>query len=338
MNRRHKLVVIALIVFMFGCAGNQARKEGSQAETFDAKKYLAAEASGATQGEAKRAAMADLAAIFHSRVRAETQSRANSYVTAEEDEQFEKQVDQLVQIETDVQLQGAQIGWVRPDETVGGFHALAVLDRDQAAGRWRRDLERIEADMAADMDALRNLRGRLPRLIKVNRLADLMGRMAITESRLSVLGRPAMPYDNDLTAILAERQTLIQNAAFFMQIEGEAAELFSHRLGALMTNQGYRLAATADQAAGLISGKVWFQPLALDNPDVRFVRALADLAIIDLDTRSEVAAFSENIRKGHMDENEARRRAVDRLARQAAAKIADALGAMGVSSATVSAE
>ncbi|MDA8139849.1 MAG: hypothetical protein M0036_14460 [Desulfobacteraceae bacterium] len=324
------ILAVILSVVIFACAGSKPRPEEAQTQTYDAKKYLTAEASGPTQGEAKRAAMAALAGIFHSRVRAETQTRANSYITEAKDEQFEKQVDQLIQVETDVQLEGAQIGWVHPDKEAGGFSALAVLDRDQAAGRWRRELERIESELDAGTSALPAVKGRLPRLIALNRLAALMGQMALTESRLSVLGRPAMPYDTDLTAILTERQQLLQQATFFLQINGEVADLFSHRLGALITAQGYLLAKSADQAAGLITGKLYFQPLALDNPDAKFVRALADLSIVDQDTGSEIAAFSENVRKGHMDENEARRRGIDQLAQQAADKIAQAMGSLGV--------
>jgi hypothetical protein len=333
MKRSLTILAILLPVFLFACAGGKQRQEESPNGNFDAKKYLTAEGAGPTQGEAKRAAMAALAAIFHSRVQAETQTRANSYVSETDDEQFEKQVEQLIQIETDVQLEGAQIGWVQPDKEAGGYAALAVLDRDQAAGRWRRELERIESEMSAGMSALPTLQGRLPRLIALNRLAALMGQMALTESRLSVLGRPAMPYDTDLTAILTERQQLLQQAAFFLRIDGEVAALFSHRLGALITAQGYPLAKSADQAAGLITGKIYFQPLALDNPDAKFVRALADLSIVDQDTGSEIVAFSENVRKGHMDENEARRRGIDQLAQQAAAKIAQAMGSLGVEAA-----
>lgn len=329
MKQIFTLAVVAWIAVMAGCAGNAQRREESSAETFDARKYLTAEASGATQGEAGRAAMAALAAIFHARVQAETHSRANSYTTTGEGEQFEKLVDQMVRIETDVQLEGARIGWVRPGSG-GGYSALAVLDRDQAAGRWHRELERIQGDLDAGLAALNSLTGRLPRLVALNRLSGRMAEMAMTESRLSVLGRPAMPYDKDLTAVLAERQKLRQEAAFVIKIDGEAAELFSHRLGSLLTSQGYPLVNTQQQAAGMIRGKVWFQPLALNNPDARFIRALADLTVVDLDSGEEIVAFSENIRKGHMDENEARRRALDELARQTAAKIARTLGSMGV--------
>jgi hypothetical protein len=322
-------LAVILTAFSAGCGGGKARIE-PQVPVFDAKKYLTAEAWGPTQGEAKRSAMAELAAIFNARVRAETQSRANAYVSAADDERFEKQVDQMVRIETDVQLEGARIGWVKPEEKTGGYRALAVLDRDQAAGRWRNELARIHMALDTGLDSLSGLKGRLPRLSALNRLSLLSGQMAVAESRLSVLGRPAILFEGDLGAVFAERDRLIDTTRFFIQIDGDAAESFAHRLGALMTAQGYRMSGTADQAAGLISGKFWLQPLFLDNPDVLFVRALADISITDLDTHTEIAAFSENVRKGHMDENEARRKAIDQLAQQTAADILKTMGTLGM--------
>ncbi len=330
MKRDRWWVLLILAALVVHCAGGAVRKEeeAAQAATFDAQKYLTADAVGPSDGEAKRSALAALAAVFNARVRAETQSTATSYVGGEAGEQFEKQVAQMVQVQTDVQLQGAQIGWVRPEEG-GGYRALAVLNRDQAAGRWRNELARLQAELDAGQAGLATLKGRLPRLAALNRLAATMAAMAVTETRLSVLGRPAMPVDADYTAVLAERSQLVNGACFFIEMEGESASHFTRRLEALITAQGYRLCNSADQAAGLIRGEVSIQPLALDHRNARFVRALADVTLIDQDSGDRMAAFSENVRKGHMDENEALRQAIDELAQTTAARIQEALGGIG---------
>jgi|GEM_PF-2780401 len=330
MRKSYLPAALILALLVSGCAGTQMQKKQTQGVNFDPQRFLTAEAVGATEGEAKRDAMASLASVFQSRVRAETRSRANSYLTAEQGEEFEKQVQQMVLIDTDVQLEGASIGWVRPDEPAGGFRALAVLNRARAAARWRNALNRNQMAFSAGLQSLKTVQSRLPRLATLNRLTILMGEMAVIESRLSVLGRPAMPSDNDFSAILAERAVLIDHIGFFIQIDGPDAGTFAQRLGALLTAQGYRLVESSHAAAGLISGKIRMQPLALENPNVRFVRALADISMIDLDTRKEMAAFSENVRKGHMDKNEAQRRAIDQLAEQTAAKLIQTLGAVGL--------
>ena len=157
-----------------------------------------------------------------------------------------------------------------------------------------------------------------------------MAQMAVVESRLSVLGRPAAPLDMDLSPILAERAQLRSEAGIFIDIEGVQSETFSHGLGARLTAEGFTLSENMDQAAGLIMGKIRIQPLDLKDPHVFFVRALADVDIVDLDTGVALAAFSENVRKGHVDEREAQRKALDQLADMVAQKINQTMGTLGM--------
>jgi len=328
-NVRQPMVLILALVVM-ACAGNRPQKEKSQPQAFDPERYLTAQAQGSTEGEAKGEALAALAAIFESRVLAESEARAQSDLLEQGGELFQKQVSQMVRIQTDVQLEGARIGWVGPDDNDRGYRAVAVLDRRRAAQRWGSELVRIHMDLDAARQALGSTTGRLPRLAALNRMAGLMAQMAVVESRLSVLGRPPVPPDIDLTAFLAERAQLISEVAFYIGIDGADAGSFAHRLGSGLTANGYVLAVTMEQAAGRVSGKIWTEPLNLQNPDVRFVRALAEIVLVDLDTGAQIAAFSENVRKGHNDQNEARRRAVDQLADISVEKINQVLGTLGV--------
>ena len=181
MKSSFKLIVMFMIAVLIGCAGEKARPEEQDAAAFNDQAYLTAEASGATEGEAKRSAMAALASIFQSRVQAETLNKASSYLSTDGNEQFEKQVEQMVLIETDVRLEGAQIGWVKPVEELGGYRALAVLNKREAADRWRAELMQIQTDIEASLSALNSVKGRLPRLIMLNRLAILTGKMAEIE-------------------------------------------------------------------------------------------------------------------------------------------------------------
>jgi hypothetical protein len=324
------LVIVLGVISILGCAGTPTQEVAPQTEQTEANRYLTAEATGSTEGEAKRAAMAELAAVFQARVRAETLSRAQAYTHSQDSDAFEKQVEQTIRIETDVRLEGAHIGWVRHDVDNGGFRAQARLDRNQAADRWRNDLIRIQSQIDAGLQGLSAVDGRLSRLVALNRLSGFITQMAVLESRLSVIGRPSMPFDQDLTTVLAERETLRNTVALYLEIKGEEADTFAHRLGTLITAQGYHLVESLSEAGGLVSGNVRIQPMALRNTNAQFVRALADVSLVDLDTRKELAAVGENVRKGHMDVNEARRRAVDQLARLTATRLFQSFGEMGI--------
>jgi hypothetical protein len=147
--KRLNWVGVALVVLVAaGCAGSTPVDEKAAAAAFPDDRFLTAEAAGETEAQAKRAAMAELAAIFEARVYARTVQQATSWIGEGLPEQFDRQVEQSVRIHTDVQLEGARIGRAWPDEAGGGFRALAVLNRRQAASRWQREL--AETRMAID--------------------------------------------------------------------------------------------------------------------------------------------------------------------------------------------
>ena len=77
-------------------------------------------------------------------------------------------------------------------------------------------------------------------------------------------------------------------------------------------------------------GRLKLTSLDLGNPDVRFIRAMADVQLVDMDTDVQIAAFDESVRKGHVDEGEAARRSVEAIAAQVARKLARALSTLGV--------
>ncbi len=330
MKRLHGMVLTLVMVVAVGCAGSKPADDAPVADRFPDDRFLTAEATGATEGEAKRAAMAELAAVFESRVYALTVQQATSWMGEGLPEQFDKQVEQTVRIQTDVQLQGARIGSVRQVDAGGGFRALAVLDRRQATSRWQRELAETRMTIDGRVEALEGVKGRLSRLAALNRITALMVRQAAIESRLSVLGGPATPGLDDHADIIAQREQLARDVSLFIQLEGNPAPPFTRRLNALLAADGYPITPYRDEAAGLITGTISVQPLDLGNPEVRFIRAMADVQLVDMDTDTQIAAFDESVRKGHVDEGEAARRSVEEVAAQVSRKLVHALGTLGL--------
>lgn len=330
MKRIHWVTIALLVLVAAGCAGSKFSDEKSTADSFPDNRFLTAEAVGDTEGEAKRAAMAELAAIFESRVYARTLQQATSWMGEGLPEQFDKQVEQTVRIHTDVQLKGARIGRVWPDEAAGGVRAIAVLDRRQAASRWQREL--AETQMAVDgrVEALGAVHGRLSRLAAMNHITALMVRQAAIESRLSVLGRLVTFGVDNRSDIIVQRERLASEISLFIQMEGNQAQPFTRRLNAVLSSDGYTFTPYRDKAAGLITGTISMQSLDLGNPDIRFIRAMADVQLVDMDTNAQIVVFDESLRKGHVDEGEAARRSVNGVAEQVAEKLVRALGTLGV--------
>jgi hypothetical protein len=330
MKQMHWMVFALFVLVAAGCAGSTPADEKPAADRFPDDQFLTAEANGATEGEAKRAAMAELAAIFESRVYARTVQQATAWMGEGLPEQFDKQVEQTVGIHTDVQLKGARIGRVQPDDAVGGFRALAVLDRRQAVSRWQRELVETQMTIDGQIQALVGVKGRLSRLAALNRITALMVRQSAIESRLSVLGRSVAPGLDDRADMITQRERLARDVSLYIQLDGNPAPPFTRRLNALLSGDGYTITPYRDEAAGLITGIIRVQPLELGNPDVRFIRAMADVQLIDMDTDTQIAALDESVRKAHVDEGEAARRAVAGVADQVAQKLALVLSTLGV--------
>jgi len=318
------------MAFVVACAGSTDRGQQDTLESFPQSRFLTADGFGETEVEAKRAAMADLAAVFEATVYAQTIQRAESWLADGLTERFDKQVAQTVHIQTNVLLKGARIGRIRKDEGGGGFRALAVLDRQQAASQWQREKETIEAAIEGQVVALRTTEGRLSRLTVLNRLAELMVRQAVIESRLSVLGYPTVSDIDAYAELMLERQQLAHDVVLWLQFEGQQARPFRRRVIALLSDGGYAIAPEREDAVGLITGYIDQQPLDLGNPGVYFVRAVADVLLVDMDTGKPIASFDENLRKGNMNADEAARRAVEALADQVADNLMRALGTSSV--------
>ena len=323
-------ILAVLMLVLTGCAGSPSVDSTTIQTSFPSDRFLTAEAGGMSEAEARRAAMAELASIFESRVYARTLQQATSWIGEGLTEQFDKAVEQTVHIQTDVQLEGARIGRTWQDASTGGFRALAVLDRHRAASRWQRELATVQMMVSGQVQALETVNGRLSRLAALNRIAAALVHEAVIESRLSVLGRPAVPVSHDLTDIFTQREKLSQAVSLFIQLEGNPAPPFKRRLTAQLTGDGYRIAPRADNAAGLVAGTVSVQTLDLGNPGVHFIRATANVQLVDTDTGVQIATFDEAVRKGHVDEGEAARRAVNGVAQQVARQLVLALGTIGM--------
>jgi hypothetical protein len=228
MKQMHWMVFALFVLVAAGCAGSTPADEKPAADRFPDDQFLTAEANGATEGEAKRAAMAELAAIFESRVYARTVQQATAWMGEGLPEQFDKQVEQTVGIHTDVQLKGARIGRVQPDDAVGGFRALAVLDRRQAVSRWQRELVETQMTIDGQIQALVGVKGRLSRLAALNRITALMVRQSAIESRLSVLGRSVAPGLDDRADMITQRERLARDVSLYIQLDGNPAPPFTH--------------------------------------------------------------------------------------------------------------
>ena len=330
-----KRTVLALasiaIILTAGCAGTPASKESTQAPTYPEDRYLTAIGYGDSPAAAVREARGAMAAIFSSTVYAETMAQASSAFGLDGQEQFQKQVASTVKVISNVALEGVQVVPREDEADKGVYSALAVLDRRQAAARWQQELASAAGRLDAELAALPSVKGILPRLAALNRITDLALAEKAVASRLRVVGgsTAAVAEPADLRAVAAELAVLRQKTTFAISLSGEAASEALPVLRAALSREGIRLAEDTATAAGRIIGTAVLQPLNIDNPTARFVRAVITADIVDAGTGIVLKSVTVRVRKAHADETEAARMAVHAAAQQAAGQIAAALGKTG---------
>ena len=143
MNRHICLAIIAsfTLTLIHGCAGTETKKEAAtqpdwvmgKSKKFPDSRYLTGQGAGDSLEDAKRRALADLAKIFA--VKVSEQSRDIQTVTMESGAgQYAKQeAERRIVTHTSDILKGAQISDKWHDADNASYHALAVINRDQAS-------------------------------------------------------------------------------------------------------------------------------------------------------------------------------------------------------------
>ncbi len=310
-----------------GCGSPDKKPPVEKPANFPEARYLTAQGSGATAMEARRQALAALSGIFESRVQSETTTFALSAIGPNNTELFEKTVESKIAIISAVELKGAKIG--RAWESAGPlpYHALAVIDRMQAARDWATELETVAARTLAQVKTLGQTQGRFQRMVILNRIISGVLHQQALESRLRVLNYPARAGSEvDVEAIAAELVALRSQLRFFINFSGDWSSLALEQVSGTLTASGFLLGDDRNTADALIIGVVKISPLELNNPRAAFVRATATARLIETGTDAVVATFSENVRKGHVDQSEAARKAALHVSRTLAKKLVAAIG------------
>lgn len=332
MIHRFYTAALFLMVLMTGCATPPGpNKQSTPVPEFPEERFLTATGIGQSEAEARRQALGEMAGIFESRISADTSSKISSFMDGSTGEHFEKSIESRVRVESTLRLRGVRIGkvWQTPDN--GLYHALAVLDRQQAAREWLQRLDRLVTQIDADIESLPRIEGRLPRLVALNRILALVLQRAAVESRLGVIGHPSWGTDDiDLKPILTEAAALRANATFYVAIAGEGGDAVSDLIRRSLGENDLHVTDRIEDAAGIIRGDVDLVPLALNNAGVHFVRANTAVRIEDADTGIRIHTISETIRKGHVDKTEAYRMAIDAVSDLVIQQLLDKLGLMGV--------
>ncbi|MBU0970222.1 MAG: LPP20 family lipoprotein [Proteobacteria bacterium] len=326
--RIRPLVLLVLLGLVFACGkGSSFLPETGTTLDFPETRFLLAQGTGATEIDARRQALAELSAIFDSRVSSRTESLARSSLGPDNTELFEKTLESRIQILSSVRLEGAKIGKVWQDEAPGTFHALAVLDRKDAGRKWTRDLEILDQRIGAETSTLGTTPGKLGKMAALNQILDLSLERHAIESRLVVVNYPVLPESElDLGKMMSQLAAIRSSLHFYIDIPGEYGQMVETVLSQTLTRNGILITPDRDKADAWVMGQVVVTPINLDNLRAVFVRATGKIQVVDTDSHALFAEMNQAVRKGHLDRNEAIHKAVLEVSQQISRELVQALG------------
>lgn len=326
-QRMPPTLLVLLVLLAAGCGGPSTAPVTEEQALFPKARFLQTEGYGKTPMEARRQALAELSAVFESRVSSHTISIARSSLGPDNVEQFEKTIESNIRIVSSVRLKGAIIGKVWQDKTTGLYHALAVLDRMDAGRDWTGELEILDNRVQAETAMLATLKGRLPRMASLNRIMSLFLEHHAIESRLMVIDYPSVSnLDIDMSQMMSDLVAIRSELKFYIDITGEHGETAGNILSQTLTQNGIFITRSKERANALITGRIDVFPLNLNNPEILFVRAVGDVQVFEIGSRAVFTKINENIRKGHVDPDEAVHKAVMAISQIIADRLVSALG------------
>lgn len=323
----HRLLSMMLVCFLAGCAtlGSEAPGPGPSME-LSSSRYLLATGIGQTDAEARRMAKAELSAIFES----EIESRIDSSVkltTTEKGEDLKKKTEANIRVKSSVQLQGVEIKNTRYDEKNRSYYAIAALDKLTAREQWGDRLAAVEQEVNTKFERLETLNSPVLKLELIRTIYDLMLEKEVLTSRLRVIGfSPEDPSAYNALSTMEMAEDIKSNLLICIDIDGSRASEVVGKLSEDLTRNGYKLEPRKNRADVFITGNVATQPVKLDNDQWAFSRATVSIAVRDLASGKEVVTINKSVRKGHLNRDEASRRAARAAAQKASLILLDYFG------------
>ncbi len=331
MIERCLLFIMVFSVFL-GCTIGCATSDSDVAEpkrTFDfsSERYLTATGSGQTDAEARRMAKAEMSAIFESKIESQIDSSVKLITDLEEREDVNKKTETSIKIKSNVQLQGVEIKKTWYDEKSRLYYAKAVLDKFMAREQWSDRLTNLEKDVDAKLERLTKTKSLLLRLESLKRLYSLMIEKETITNKLRVIGFPAASLSEYNAGSTMEMVMDIKTKMLIhIDINGHQAKEVVGKVSECLTEKGYKLTPSKQNADVLITGIVKTEPVKLDNAEWEFSRATVSIAVSDLLSNSEAIKINKSVRKGHINYSEASRKAAISAAQKASDEIVEYFG------------
>ncbi len=261
-----RFILLLLLALNAGCAGAPRTPDWLDREpsSFLAMRYLSGRGQGETAGLARDRARTDLAKIFEVAVRESSSDRLQWQQGSAGKDGLLTSISRDIQLQTSQVINGMQIAQTWRAETGGDFHALAVLDRLQAANRLRAEIDALDQETAENMARARE-EETLPEKISAayNALSAQLRRQH-PQKMLRIVDQTGngLPSKYQLAALQSDFESLLDRWQIGLAVTQDGLGGVETLLAGALANAGIQHLFSAAQAAYLLRADIDSEPLA----------------------------------------------------------------------------
>ncbi len=281
--------------------------------------HLMVNGYGQSRPEAIRRAKAELSNTFQSRIESDISSITRVTTDSAHGSALTKSVRSKIRVASSVDLEGVEV--VEVTKKGREYMAVVAIHRARSAEKWRRSLAKITTRIRVEEDAAQASPGKLTTLKHLNNAMALFIERETLISRLRVIGAPVENKGADtFESLVARLQAVKTNfrIAFEARANGQG---LTQILAQDLTKAGFFVGGSKNTSDAILRVSLTLAPIKNNNPHFKFVRAVADVSIIDPTSGKIVGHLNESQRGAHLSRDEAGVKAVKKLSGTLSKKI-----------------
>lgn len=322
--RVNQYLPVLFLFMLVSCAASKSTPLIEKKHSSDTA-YLTAKGVGSMEKEARDHALAELSRIFESRVYSNTYDRMTSEIGQSGVETSDDYIESRIKIVSEVKLKGVEIEKTWKEDNL--YYALASLDKAQARSNWKREIKNLNDEIEGKLAALQSVNSKLARFQALKKTTDLWIQSEVLLSRLNVLGSDSkIPSRHDMKSIFQEISSLKSKMLMYVNISGTHKNELKEKIYETLGESGFLLTKEPSKGIIVITGEMEVRPVNIENPELKYARAVVSVEIQDREAGVSVGEITENRRAAHLTYNEAANSAINKVLSSVSEKLLYLLG------------
>ncbi|NNF97415.1 MAG: LPP20 family lipoprotein, partial [Halobacteria archaeon] len=245
------LYLSLLVSLLTACstASKQPDWINDKSAQYPATAYLLGRGQSENRALAQDRARADLSKIFQLRITEQSEDVVTYTAQAQEAGKTESNASRYITTQTDQIIEGIRIAELWQDPANGQYHALAALDRNQAANDLRQAIQRQDTATEHEIALARQQDDLFSRIGHASQAVDIQSSRYENQRLLKIIDPTGIgiPASHNLTSLRSQRDELLQRVQIELQLLNDPIGGVEPILQGALAGAGFR-PSTNDKA------------------------------------------------------------------------------------------